>query len=130
MYTLESLNPSIPILGNQWVLGRPGSRYFKEMSLLTRLQFSGPIQMSVGNGPGDILDRVVLTGKSGIYQDSSVRDHWFHRSHMDNSGNIPPRFQAARVVLNGVEPYSRKRLDAWLHVADRQFGLAVAVRHF
>jgi hypothetical protein len=129
-FTLENPEPATPITGNYWVLGRPGSRLFKDLSLRTGLRFDGPIQMSVGDGAEDILDRVVLTGKGGIYQDSSGGDHWFHRTHMDAQGRIPLRFQGARTFLDGVEPYARKRPDAWLHVADRQIGLAVAVRHF
>lgn len=129
-FTLENLEPYEPLTGNHWVLGRPGSSFFEDMSLLTKLSFDGPIQLSVGDGPQDILDRVVLTRRAGIYQDSSGGENWFHRVHMDHQGNIPLRFQGARAFLGEVEPYSRKRPDAWLHVTDRQFGLAVAVRHF
>jgi hypothetical protein len=129
-FTLENPDRVSPLPGNHWVLGRTGSRFFDDASLFTRLLFDGPIQMSVGDGPEDILDRVVLTGKGGVYQESSGGKNWFHRNHMDHQGDIPLRFQGARAFLNGVEPYGRKRPDAWLHVANRQFGLAVAVRHF
>ncbi len=129
-FTLENPDPTVPVPGAHWVLGRPGGRFFEDLSLLANLRFSGPIQLSVGDGPSDILDRVVLTGKGGIYQDSSGGENWFHRNHMTHEGRIPLRFQGARAFLDGVEPYSRKRPDAWLHVCDRQYGLAVAVRHF
>jgi hypothetical protein len=129
-FTLENPDPATQIVGNSWVLGRPGSRFFEDASLFAHLRFDGPIQMSVGDGAEDILDRVTLTGKGGIYQDSSGGENWFHRNHMDHQGRIPLRFQGARAFLDGVEPYARKRPDAWLHVADRQFGVAVAVRHF
>jgi len=60
-----------PVPGMHWILGRPGNQTFEDMSLTTALVFDGPIQMSVGDGSRDILDRVVLTGEGGIYQESS-----------------------------------------------------------
>ncbi|HUU27675.1 MAG TPA: hypothetical protein VM123_07675 [archaeon] len=129
-FTLENHRYTVPLPGSHWVLGRPGNMLFEDMSLAARVDFDGPIQMSVGDGPEDILDRVVLTGKGGIYQESSGGENWFHRNHMNYLGRIPLRFRGARVFIDGVEPYSRHRPDAWLHVADRRFGLAVAVRHF
>jgi len=129
-FTLENPDPTVPLPGAHWVLGRPGGHFFEDLSLRSDLRFNGPIQLSVGDGADDILDRVVLTGKGGIYQDSSGGDNWFHRNHMNHEGKIPLRFQGARAFIDGVEPYSRKRPDAWLHVSDRQYGLAVAVRHF
>lgn len=129
-FTLENPANANPLPGNHWVLGRAGSRTFEDASLRMQLRFDGPAQMSVGDGREDILDRAVLTGKGGIYQDSSGGENWFHRNHMNAEGKIPLRFQGARVFLDGVEPYGRKRPDAWLHVADRRFGVAAAVRHF
>lgn len=129
-FTLENPDPTVPLPGAHWVLGSPGGRFFEDASLLSHLRFDGPIQLSVGDGPDDILDRVVLTGKAGIYQDSSGGENWFHRNHINREGKIPLRFQGARAFVDEVEPYSRKRPDAWLHASDRRYGLAVAVRHF
>ncbi len=129
-FTLENHNPTRPLPGAHWVLGRPGNILFEDMSLSTALDFHGPIQLSVGDGPRDILDRVVLTEKGGIYQESSGGENWFHRNHMDRNGRIPLSFRGAKTFLDGVEPYGIDRPDAWLHVSDRQFGVAVAVRHF
>ena len=129
-FTLENPEPTVPLTGNHWVMGCPGSRFFDDASLLTQLSFDGPIQLSLGDGPEDLLDRVVLIKVGGIYQDSSGGKNWFHRIHTDHRGGIPLRFQGARAFLGDAEPYARKRPDAWLHVADRRFGLAVAVRHF
>jgi len=129
-FTLENHNPTVPLAGAHWVLGRPGNAFFADLSLSTRLNFNGPIQMSVGDGAAEILDRVVLTGVGGIYQESSGGENWFHRNHMNHLGKIPMRFRGAVIFLDDVEPYHADRPDAWLHVADRQFGLAVAVRHF
>ena len=130
-FTLENYNPTVPLPGSHWVLGRPGNVFFEDFSLSTRLLFHGPIQMSVGDGSNEILDRVVLTGTGGgIYQESSGGEHWFHRNHMNHLGKIPMRFRGAVTFLDDAEPYQVNRPDAWLHVADRQFGLAVAVRHF
>ena len=129
-FTLENLEPSVPLTGNHWVMGRPGSRFFEDMSIVTNLSFDGPIQLSVGDGPDDILDRVVLTQKGGIYQDSSGGENWFHRIHMDHNREIPLRFRGAKTFLGDIQPYSRNRPDAWLHVTDRRFGFAVSVRHF
>ena len=130
-FTLENHNPTVPLPGSHWVLGRPGNVFFEDFSLSTRLLFHGPIQMSVGDGATEILDRVVLTGAGGgIYQESSGGENWFHRNHMNHAGKIPIRFRGAVTFLNDAEPYQVNQPDAWLHVADRQFGLAVAVRHF
>ncbi|HUU27082.1 MAG TPA: hypothetical protein VM123_04650 [archaeon] len=133
-FTLENHNPTIPLTDKNgdkhWLMGRPGSFFFKDMSLVSGLKFSGPIQLSVGDGREDILDRVVLTDKGGVYQESSGGENWFHRVHMNHLGQIPMRFRGAKIFLGEVEAYMRNRPDAWLHAADRRFGLAVAVRHF
>ena len=62
-----------------WIMGQPGSVFFEDFSLTSTLGFDGPIQMSVGDGSRDILDRVVLTGEGGIYQESSGGKNWFGR---------------------------------------------------
>lgn len=129
-FTLENKRHARPAPGMHWVLGRPGNETFKDMSLAAGLLFDGPIQMSVGDGSRDILDRVVLTGEGGIYQESSGGENWFNRVHMNAEYRIPMRFRGARAFLDGVDAYSVDRPDAWLHVADRRYGLAVAVRHF
>ncbi|MEA2062574.1 MAG: hypothetical protein U9P14_02645 [Gemmatimonadota bacterium] len=129
-FTLENLNPTTPAPGAHWVLGQPGEVLFDEMVLETGLKFNGPIQMSVGDGAEDILDRVVLTGPGGFYQESSGGERWFSSIHMNRNHKIPLTFRGARAYLDGVEPYQRNRPDAWLHACDRLHGLAVAVRHF
>lgn len=133
-FTLANHNPtSIFIDKNRdehWLMGRPGAFFFEDMSLSASLLFDGPIVLSVGNGPEDILDRVVLTDIGGIYQESSGGENWFTRIHMNHTGLIPMQFRGAKTFLGEVEPYAVDRPDAWIHVADRSFGLAVAVRHF
>ncbi|MFC1537449.1 hypothetical protein ACFL4P_01330 [Gemmatimonadota bacterium] len=129
-FTLENYNPTVPVPGAHWVLGQPGAVLFESMSLETGLTFDGPIQMSVGDGPGDILDRVVLTGPGGIYQESSGGERWFNSNHMNRNHKIPLSFRGAKTYLDGIEPYQINRPDAWLHACDRRYGLAVAVRHF
>ncbi|OGG04734.1 MAG: hypothetical protein A3F83_10675, partial [Candidatus Glassbacteria bacterium RIFCSPLOWO2_12_FULL_58_11] len=113
-----------------WVMGRPGSYFFEEMSLTTALRFEGPIVLSVGDGGRELLDRVVLTDEGGIYQESSGGENWFNRIHMNADMRIPMRFRGGRTFLGEVEPYPVERPEAWLQVADRKFGLAVAVRWF
>ncbi len=113
-----------------WLLGQPSSVFFEDFSLTTALGFDGPIEMSVGDGPDDILDRVPLTDEGGIYQESSGGDNWYGRVHMNHKLEIPMRFRGAKTFVGEVEPYQVDRPDAWLHVADRKFGLAVAVRWF
>ena len=49
---------------------------------------------------------------------------------MNHKLEIPMRFRGAKAFLGEVEPYQVDRPDAWLHAADRKFGLAVAVRWF
>lgn len=129
-FTLENHNPTMPLPGSHWVLGRPGNVFFADLSLSAQLDFHGPIQLSVGDGSREILDRVVLTGTGGIYQESSGGENWFHRNHMNHLGKIPMRFRGAETFLDGVKTDQVNRPDAWLHVADRQFGLAIALRHF
>ncbi|MBN2287753.1 MAG: hypothetical protein JXQ83_00375, partial [Candidatus Glassbacteria bacterium] len=135
-FTLENFNPTLPLVDEDgdrsgWVLGRPGSFFFDDLSLYTRLDFDGPVQLSVGAGAEDVLDRVVLTGSGGgVYQESSGGEYWFHRNHMNHLGKIPLTFRGAKYLLDGVAPYLRDRPDAWLQACDRKFGLAVAVRHF
>ena len=129
-FTLENRRHVNPVPGPSWVLGRPGNLTYEDMSLTTALAFDGPIQMSVGDGPRDILDRVVLTGEGGIYQESSGGENWFNRAHMNAEYQIPMRFRGAKAFLAGVDAHTIDRPDAWLHVADRRYGLAVAVRHF
>jgi len=133
-FTLANHNPtSILIDKNEdkhWLMGRPGAFFFEDMSLSASLRFEGPVVLSVGNGPEDILDRVVLTDIGGIYQESSGGENWFTRIHMNHTGRIPMQFRGAKTFLGEVEPYAVDRPDAWIHVADRRFGLAVAVRHF
>ncbi len=113
-----------------WLLGQPGSVFFEDFSLSANLGFDGPVVLSIGDGQRDILDRVVLTDKGGIYQESSGGEHWFGRIHMNDKLEIPMRFRGAKTFLGEVEPYRVNRPDAWLQVADRRFGLAVAVRWF
>lgn len=115
---------------SHWIMGRPGSEFFDDFSLSSRLGFDGPIVLSVGDGSRDLLDRVVLTAEGGIYQESSGGEHWFNRIHMNHEMVIPMQFRGAKAFLGEVEPYQVDRPDAWLHVADRRFGLAVAVRWF
>jgi len=134
-FTLENRNPTLPVKDRDgdrsvWVLGRPGSFFFDDLSLETRLVFDGPVELSAGDGPEDVLDRVTLTGSGGIYQESSGGENWFHRNHMNHLGKIPLTFRGAMFFLDGTAPYSRNRPEAWLHICDRRFGLAVAVRHF
>jgi len=136
VFTLENLNPTLPLMDHDgdssgWVLGRPGSFFFDDLSLSTRLAFNGPVQLSLGDGPEDVLDRVVLLGSGGgVYQESSGGENWFHRNHMNHVGEIPLTFRGAKFFLDNATPYRRNRPDAWLHACDRRFGLAVAVRHF
>ncbi|HUU30288.1 MAG TPA: hypothetical protein VM123_20985 [archaeon] len=134
-FTLENHNPTLPLKDedgdrSNWVMGRKGSFFFDDMSLAVSLAFDRPIQISAGDGPEDVLDRVVLTGRGGVYQESSGGENWFHRNHMNHLGKIPLTFRGARYFLDGAEPYTRNRPDAWLQACDRRFGLAVAVRHF
>ncbi|MBW7996440.1 MAG: hypothetical protein FVQ81_07730 [Candidatus Glassbacteria bacterium] len=133
-FTLANRNPT-KILRDEnddahWIMGQPGSVFFEDFSLSANLGFEGPIQLSVGDGGRDILDRVVLTAPGGIYQESSGGENWFSRIHMNHKLEIPMRFRGARTFLGEVEPYQVDRPDAWLHAADRRFGLAVAVRWF
>ena len=132
--TLENHAATVPLVDEagdrHWVMGRPGSRFFEDFSLATRLAFAGPIQLSVGDGPRELLDRVVLTAPAGIYQESSGGEHWFHRGHMNHRLEIPLRFRGAKTFLGDREPAAVDRPAAWLHAADRRFGLAVAVRRF
>jgi hypothetical protein len=133
-FTLHNPKPTVPLIDKNrdrhWIMGRPGSAFFEDMSLSTRLAFDGPEQLSVGDGREEILDRVILTDKGGIYQESSGGENWFGRIHMNHLYKIPLRFRGAKAFLGEVEPYQRNRPDAWLHVCDRRFGLAVAVRNF
>jgi len=133
-FTLANHNPT-SILADKngdkhWLMGRPGAFFFQDMSLSSSLQFHGPMVLSVGDGSEEILDRVVLTDIGGIYQESSGGENWFARIHMNHQGRIPMQFRGAKTFLGEVEPYAADRPDAWIHVADRRFGLAVAVRHF
>ncbi|MFC1544764.1 hypothetical protein ACFL4X_01220 [Gemmatimonadota bacterium] len=133
-FTLANHNPTSILRDRNgdahWIMGQPGSVFFEDFSLTSTLGFDGPIQMSVGDGGRDILDRVVLTGEGGIYQESSGGENWFNRIHMNHKLEIPMRFRGAKTFLGDVEPYQVDRPDAWLHAADRKFGLAVAVRWF
>ncbi|MFH1069522.1 MAG: hypothetical protein V1794_07850, partial [Candidatus Glassbacteria bacterium] len=129
-FTLENHDFTVPLPGSHWVLGRPGNVLFEDLTLAADLKFEGPIQMSVGDGRREILDRVVVTDRGGIYQESSGGENWFQRNHMNREGRIPLRFRGAQTFLDGVEPYPAERPDAWLQAVDRQYGLAVAVRHF
>ncbi len=133
-FTLANRNPTKVFRDedgdSHWLMGQPGSVFFEDFSLSTNLGFDGPVVMSVGDGKRDILDRVVLTGEGGIYQESSGGDNWFGSVHMNHKLEIPMRFRGAKAFLGDVEPYQVDRPDAWLHVADRKFGLAVAVRWF
>ncbi|MFC1614389.1 hypothetical protein ACFL5K_03755 [Gemmatimonadota bacterium] len=134
-FTLENHNPTVPSADRDgdpscWMLGRPGSFFFDDLSLSSRLTFDGPVQLSVGDGREDILDRVVLMDIAGVYQESSGGENWFHRNHMNNLGKIPLTFRGAEYFVDDIAPYKRNRPEAWLHACDRKFGLAVAVRHF
>ncbi|MBW7998283.1 MAG: hypothetical protein FVQ81_17270 [Candidatus Glassbacteria bacterium] len=129
-FTLENHNPTETVPGAHWVLGQPGAVLFEGLALETGLTFDGPIQMSVGDGSRDILDRVVLTGPGGIYQESSGGKRWFSSIHMNRNHRIPLTFKGAKAYLDNVQPYQVDRPDAWLHACDRFYGLAVAVRHF
>lgn len=130
MFSLENARPSKPLPGNHRVLDQPGNIFFEDMSLSSRLQFDGPVQMCVYDGTRPILDRVVLVGEGGIYQESSGGDNWYHRNHMIYNHRIPLTFRGAKSFHDGVQPYQIDRPDAWLHAADRKFGLAVGVRYF
>ncbi len=134
-FTLENHNPTHPLPDrdgdpSHWVSGREGAFFFEDMSLSTRLAFEGPVQLTVGDATEDVIDRMTVTGKGGVYQESSGGEHWFHRNHMDHTGKVPLTFRGAKFFLDGVDAYRRNRPDAWLHATDRQFGVAVAVRHF
>ena len=133
-FTLANRNPAQNYYDEDssphWILGQPSSVFFEDFSLTTSLGFDGPVEMSVGDGPNDILDRVPLTDEGGIYQESSGGDNWYGRVHMNHKLEIPMRFRGAKTFVGEVEPYQVNRPDAWLHVADRKFGLAVAVRWF
>jgi hypothetical protein len=133
-FTLANRNPSKVFRDEDgdahWLLGQPGSVFFEDFSLTTKLGFDGPVVMSVGDGPRDILDRVPLTDEGGIYQESSGGENWYGRVHMNHKLEIPMRFRGARTFVGQVEPFKVDRPDAWLHVSDRKFGLAVAVRWF
>ena len=134
-FTLENHSPTTPLPDrdgdpSHWVMGREGSFFFDDLSLVTRLRFGGPIELSVGDGREDILDRVGLTGPGGVYQESSGGENWFHRNHANHLGRIPLTFRGAEYFLDGTDAYTRNRPDAWLQACDRSFGLAVAVRHF
>lgn len=133
-FTLENRKPTVPLVDENghkhWIMGRPGSVFMEDMSLTGAFAFDGPIQFSVGDGARDILDRVVLTDRAGIYQESSGGDNWYHRNHMNHKGEIPLTFRGSKVFMGKVEPYTRNRPDAWIHLADRRWGLALAVRHF
>jgi len=133
-FTLQNYRPASPLLDEDndlhWIMGREGSYFFEDMSLNCRLAFDGPIQLSVGDNYDDFLDRVVLTDRGGIYQESSGGEGWFHRVHMNHRQRIPLTFRGAKAFLGEVTTHRLDRPDAWLHVADRRFGLAVGVRHF
>ncbi|MFH1070394.1 MAG: hypothetical protein V1794_12315 [Candidatus Glassbacteria bacterium] len=134
-FTLENHNPTKPLPDrdgdpSHWVMGREGHFFFDDLSLVTRLAFEDPIELSVGDGREDVLDRVVLTGPGGVYQESSGGENWFHRNHANHLGKIPLTFRGADFFLDGTTAYRRDRPDAWLQACDRKFGLAVAVRHF
>ncbi len=129
-FTLENRQPTVPLPGAHWVLGQPGAELFEDFSLATRLAFDGPITVSVGDGPRELLDRMVVRSRGGIYQESSGGENWFHRAHMNREGDLPLTFRGAKIFLDGKEPHTALRPDAWLHACDRRFGLAVAVRHF
>jgi hypothetical protein len=141
-FTLANHNPAQNVLDEgsdahrkmgqtaHWIMGQPSSVFFEDFSLTTNLGFDGPVVMSVGDGPRDILDRVPLTDEGGIYQESSGGDNWYGRVHMNHKLEIPMRFRGARTFVGPVEPFKVDRPDAWLHVSDRKFGLAVAVRWF
>ena len=133
-FTLQNYRPANPLIDEEndlhWIMGRRGSFFFDDMSLNCRLAFAGPIQLSVGDNYDDFMDRVVLTDRGGIYQESSGGEHWFHRVHMNHQGRIPLTFRGSKTFLGEVTTHRRNRPDAWLHVADRRFGLAVGVRHF
>ncbi|OGG05346.1 MAG: hypothetical protein A3F83_14970 [Candidatus Glassbacteria bacterium RIFCSPLOWO2_12_FULL_58_11] len=134
-FSLENHNSTLPLKDedgdrSHWVLGRPGSFYFEDLSLETRLAFEGPVQLSVGDSAAEILDRLVLTSRGGVYQESSGGENWFSRNHMNHLGIIPLTFRGARFFLDGTVAAERDRPKAWLQVCDRKYGLAVAVRHF
>ena len=104
-FTLENHDrrPSRSRMGATAALGAgpPGGSFFEDFSLATRLAFDGPIQLSVGDGPRELLDRVVLTARGGIYQESSGGEHWFHRNHMNRDRKIPLTFRGAKIFLDG-----------------------------
>ncbi|MFC1614173.1 hypothetical protein ACFL5K_02630 [Gemmatimonadota bacterium] len=133
-FTLQNFRPAGAVTDEDndlhWLLGQSGGYYFEEMSLNSRLKFEGPIVCSVGDREGDILDRITLTSKTGIYQESSGGENWYGRVHMNHNGEVPLTFRGAKAFAGAVSPYQRNRPDAWLHVADRRYGLAVAVKYF
>ncbi|MCE5270862.1 hypothetical protein LLH00_06210 [bacterium] len=133
-FTLVNRNPTEPVTDangdKHWIMGRPGSVFMEDMSLNSALAFDGPIQFSVGDGTNELLDRVILTDRAGIYQESSGGENWYCRNHMNAKGEIPLTFRGAKVFVGRVESCTRNRPQAWIHLADRRWGIAVAVRNF
>lgn len=134
-FTLENHKSTHPVQDrdgdpSHWIMGREGHFFFRDMSLSTRLVFDGPQEASVGDGTESVLDRMTVTERASVYQESSGGENWFHRNHVNFLGRMPLTFKGAKYSLDGVEAYRRDRPDAWLQANDRQYGLAVAVRHF
>lgn len=113
--------------GGRWTLGRRGSVYVRDASLVVVLGEPGATRVLCSPEPGAPLSAhpAPLT----LYQDSSGGEHWDSRNHINRHRQIPNRFRGYRLRAGEIER-SGARATPVLALEGGGRHAALAMRHF